>query len=177
MKIRELLLSILLCSLLCVGYGLIGCGSGGSGFEEFNNGGSVAAGDCDADGDGYLSYEDSQFSNCAGEFTLGVDCDDEDSDDPEGCDACITIDDCAEASCTACAICINPAGTEICGDLVDNNCNGKADEAWPCPNNAVASTVYDPKMSKNSTVVNNLACLFLIPVGTVIFLKIRRRKK
>jgi hypothetical protein len=72
----------------------------------------------DADGDTYVP------DSCGGE-----DCDDDPSDDPEGCDACT----CGDTECSECAKCINPGGAEgprdepTCRDCVDNDCDGSLD--------------------------------------------------
>ena len=72
----------------------------------------------DADGDTYVR------DSCD-----GTDCDDDPSDDPEGCDTCT----CGDAGCFECAKCINPGMQEgprsepMCRDCVDNDCDGFPD--------------------------------------------------
>jgi Putative metal-binding motif len=81
------------------------------------------------------------------------------------------LDDCDDADSG-----VNPGQSEICGNDIDDNCNGRADENWPCTATATASTVCGAERIKNSSILNNLAFL-LIPIGAVISLKIWRRKR
>ncbi len=164
MKIQKQLWSVMLCCWLSAGYGVMGCGGGaGGGYEDFED-----YAECpDLDGDGFKSLGD---ENC---YNPGPDCDDDDADDPAECFDCA----CGELSCAPCARCINPDQREICGNVIDENCNGSNNEKWPCRGAGVSSTVYDPKMSENSAIYNNLVFLILIPIGGVIILKYRRRKK
>jgi hypothetical protein len=82
----------------------------------------------DNDGDGYgVRY----LSECPhpNEF----DCDDDALDDPPVCATCT----CGDADCTPCARCINPGAVEaaygdlICGDAIDNDCDGLVDMQDP----------------------------------------------
>jgi len=60
---------------------------------------------------------------------------------------------------------------EICGNGIDDNCNGEADESWPCL--PTTSTVSGTEEIQRSSILNNLA-LILIPAGGVILLRFWR---
>ena len=77
--------------------------------------GSCAPSCSDSDGDGYGSPAS---PGCA--YPLN-DCDDDDSNDPEGCLSC----SCGSADCAPCARCIHPGVQEFDNDGVDSNCDGK----------------------------------------------------
>jgi len=53
----------------------------------------------------------------------GTDCDDDPSDDPEGCSHCA----CGTQSCAGCARCVHPGAREFPLDAYDSNCNGETD--------------------------------------------------
>jgi hypothetical protein len=75
----------------------------------------------DDDGDGYgVAFLDECF------YPDELDCDDNAADDPAICATCA----CEEPDCAPCARCINPGAAEaayrgpLCGDGVDNDCDG-----------------------------------------------------
>lgn len=72
---------------------------------------------------------------------------------------------------------VNPAVPEVCGNNIDDNCDGQIDEGCGYSDvaNAEAST-FGPKSLTGSGVYNELT-LLLIPMGAVIFLRILRKKK
>ena len=72
--------------------------------------GQVPADETDADGDGFVACVD--------------DCDDDDSDDPAECDACV----CGDDECARCARCVNPDADEVRGDGFDTNCSCEGGE-------------------------------------------------
>ena len=72
---------------------------------------------------------------------------------------------------------VNPGVKEVCGNGVDDDCDGETDEG--CGYSAVANaqaSVYGPGSVAGSGIVNQLS-LFVIPLGAVIVLRILRRKK
>jgi len=81
-----------------------------------------------------------------------------------------TYCDCAEP---------NPQGTtEVCGDGIDNDCDGAVDERcdeWAGAA-AQASSEYGSDTAQGSSVMNYFALVF-IPVGAVVLLRIWRSKK
>jgi hypothetical protein len=75
------------------------------------------------------------------------------------------------AAIVALAASVHPGAEEICGDLIDNDCNGFADDAESCWNPAGTATVRGGGMFCGYTTAN--PSLFLLPLAAFL---LRRRR-
>ena len=62
-------------------------------------------------------------------------CDDDPVDDTQYCGVCL----CGEAECGNCARCINPGMPALCGNTIDDNCDGEVNELCPGIHSVTAS--------------------------------------
>lgn len=72
---------------------------------------------------------------------------------------------------------VNPGEAEVCGNGIDDNCNGQVDEG--CGYSAIANaqaSIYGSRSVAGSGAFNEVI-LLMIPIGAAIFLRILRRKK
>ncbi len=152
---------ILFLGLLAVALFAMGCGDGDGGTTTTSTPPDQPDECVDNDGDG--------FGNPASDLCEypNLDCDDDASDDPEGCGDC----NCFLEECAACAACIHPAGRDYPGDDVDTDCDPATDVNWNLAPSAMINT-HRP----HSTTMNYLA-LLLAPAAAILLLKIRRRRK
>jgi hypothetical protein len=72
---------------------------------------------------------------------------------------------------------VNPAAEEICGNGIDENCDGYDEECGGIWGIADAqASLYGPASAAGSEFINRLS-LFVVPLGAIIVLRILRRKK
>lgn len=98
-------------------------------------------------------------------LTQGNDCDDDTSDDPSGCP---TLPSGCSSSTSTCAICIHPTATEICSDLVDNECDNLVDclDIGDCGADPNCLTCKFNGVNWNQTKVNAGEVVAMIVSGT-----------
>ncbi len=66
-------------------------------------------------------------NNCDGNIEEGCPCTDADSDGYYAEEWCSTAVDCDDTNVE-----VNPGASEVCGDYIDNNCDGNIEEGCPC---------------------------------------------